>query len=117
MEIQTEERDEVYKFSVSRIKKKINDFIINNYTDIFSHKIDPLIPLDYQNLNVTEEDFLSNPRLLEISLTELKFSEEPSKSPRDLLLECLSELEAKGFLNLSANTVKEYSLQIRNKRK
>lgn len=112
-----EKKDEVYKFSVSRIKKKINDFIINNYTDIFAHKVDVSIPLDYQNLNVTEEDFLSNPRLLEMAKTELMFSEDQSKTPRDLLLECLTELESKGFLSLSGSTVKQYQLQIRNKRK
>lgn len=27
--------NEVYKFSVKRIKKKINDFILNNYHELF----------------------------------------------------------------------------------
>lgn len=32
-----EDKEQVYTFSVKRIKKKINDFILNNYTDLFFH--------------------------------------------------------------------------------
>ena len=35
-EVAQEQGDEVYKHSVKRIKKKINDFILNGYHELFA---------------------------------------------------------------------------------
>jgi hypothetical protein len=100
----------VYKFSINRIKKKINDFIINNYNDLFPNDNkggdSVAIPADFQNISVTESDFINHPRILDKIKSELAFSEEPDKSPTELLKECLQELESNGFINYMADTVK-----------
>ncbi|CDW74075.1 UNKNOWN [Stylonychia lemnae] len=139
--------NEVYKFSINRIKKKINDYILNNYNELFQNvknqsnndqqiKKDSLedsemdspskpntntkayqLPIDNQNLSVTELDFLENPKLLQKIGQELAFSDDPNKKPTELLRECLAELEEKGFVNLVGETAKYYMIQIRDQRK
>lgn len=43
---------------------------------------------------------MSNAKLLAKARDELRLSDEHAKEPRELLKECLHELEEKGFLNL-----------------
>lgn len=120
-EAQSVNKDEVYKFSINRIKKKINDFIINEYNTLFTGQKntggEATVPVDYLNVTVTENDFFNHPRLLDKVKAELMYSEDPSKTPQDLLKECLIELESKGFINSTGDTVRHYQLQIRDQRK
>jgi hypothetical protein len=88
--------NDVYRFSVKRIKKKINDFILNNYQEIFfttgtasddSHgggtsEDSPakdkkhLLPEEYQTKYLSAADFISNHKILHKAQEELKFCEE-----------------------------------------
>ena len=47
---------------------------------------------------------------------ELRLSDEKDKSPRELLRECLSELEEKGFLNMLESTAESYVYTIKDQR-
>jgi hypothetical protein len=72
---------------VKRIKKKINDFILNNYHDLFfstptksndttspvdigtsedspNRDIAPAVPTDFQTKLLTPDDFIKNPKIL-----------------------------------------------------
>ena len=48
---------------------------------------------------MSNEDILSNQKLIDFAYEELRLSEDAKKDPRMLLQECLYELEEKGFLN------------------
>lgn len=73
--------NEIYKFSVKRIKKKINDYILNNYSELFFSNKDEqtgsgssegspsksskvIVPDDYQNKLLTPDDFVKHPKIL-----------------------------------------------------
>jgi len=45
------------------------------------------------------EDILTNAELITKVEAELRLCEERNKAPRELLQECVNELEEKGFLN------------------
>lgn len=48
---------------------------------------------------LSTEDILSNAKLIKFAEEEIRMSEDSKKEPRELLKECLNELEQKGFLN------------------
>lgn len=48
---------------------------------------------------LSAEDILSNAELITKVEAELRLCEERNKAPRELLQECVNELEEKGFLN------------------
>ena len=73
--------------SVKRVKKKLNDYILNHYLELFGDK-----PLK-------KEDILTHPKLLQKAADELRLSTEIHKPPVEALKECIQELEEKGFLN------------------
>ena len=65
---------EVYRFSVKRIKKKINDFILNNYSELTPVKDADtseespnrdmaMLPAEFQTKLLTPEDFIRNPKI------------------------------------------------------
>ncbi len=83
------------KHSLNRVKKKINDFIIMNYNSLFFQ--DPAVTV------VTRSDIFSHPKLMQKALEELRLCTE-QRTPLDLLKECITELEDKGFLNLLEQT-------------
>lgn len=76
--------------STKRIKKKIIDYILNNYKSLFFQE---------SERTLSNEEMLSNSKLLKKVEEELRLCIESGKRPRDLLAECLAELEEKGFLN------------------
>ncbi len=83
-EAQSTNKDDVYKFSINRIKKKINDFIINEYNTLFTGSKSGdagSVPTDFLNVTVTEQDFFNHPKLLDKVKAELTYSDDPTKSP------------------------------------
>jgi hypothetical protein len=94
--------NEIFKYSVKRIKKKINDFILNSYQELFfTNAKSPEMPAEFQSKKIAASDFLNHPKILQKAIEELKFCEEPAgTSATDLISDCLTELEEKGFLNL-----------------
>jgi hypothetical protein len=62
---------------------------------------------------ITRQDISTNPKLLLKAAEELRLSTESDKDPTELLLECIVELEEKGFLNLLENTAEQYLYSIR----
>ena len=70
----------------------------------------------FQGTNFTKNQILENPKLLDKAQGELRLSTDHNKSPRDLLEECIQELEEKGFLNLLENTAETYLYQIRDQK-
>ena len=57
---------------------------------------------------LSAEDILSNPELLTKVEAELRLCEERNKAPRELLQECVNELEEKGFLNCLEQQADQY---------
>lgn len=76
--------NEVYKFSVKRIRKKINDFILNNYHELFftgkgsagkadvaeqaaqaDTEMSVSVPAEFLTKHLTPEDFIKNPKILQ----------------------------------------------------
>ena len=51
--------------------------------------------------------------MLKKAAEELKLSTESDKNPTELLLECIVELEEKGFLNLLEHNAEQYLYSIR----
>jgi len=98
----------IIQHSVKRVKKKVNDYILNNYNELFftpnskppsasKEGIDTLG--EPAGPSVESKDILSNQKLIDFAYEELRLSEDAKKDPRELLQECLYELEEKGFLN------------------
>jgi len=84
------EGGDLIQHSTKRIKKKIIDYILNNYKTLFFQE---------SERTLSNEEMLSNSKLLKKVEEELRLCIESDKRPRDLLAECLTELEEKGFLN------------------
>ena len=61
-----------------------------------------------QSETVTQEHILSNQELLTKVEAELRLCEDRNKAPRELLKECLTELEEKGFLNCLEQKADQY---------
>jgi hypothetical protein len=81
--------NDVFKFSVKRIKKKINDFILNNYHELFFSggaaqsspdeagtsedspkkeqqiKTNNTVAAEFQTKLLTPADFVTNPKILQ----------------------------------------------------
>eukprot|EP00347_Sterkiella_histriomuscorum_P006527 403352426 len=127
--------EDFHKHKINRIKKNINDYILNNYHDLFKSEasknqgeltspnkvsnnliLTNPIPLDHQNITVSEKDFLENKELLGKIIEEIKFSDQRDKDPKELLKECLGELEQKGFVNLLGDTMRQYIIQIKEQK-
>lgn len=115
--------NEVYKFSIQRIKKKINDFILNNYHDLFqppskeaggSPTKSKAVAVEYQQLEVTRDEFVKHPKILQKASDELQFCDEEGHAPVEVLKDCLSELETKGFVTHSSGG--RYTVQIRDQK-
>ena len=99
--------------SIKRVKKKINDYILNNYNKLFFKNSNKTTPNTIDGTAVDNEqpdgkaeeqtlstdEILSNVELKTKVEAELRLCEERDKAPRDLLQECVNELEEKGFLN------------------
>ena len=86
--------------SIKRVKKKINDFILNNYNKLFfnsSSKVTPQqnaenLPNETpaneaagQEQTLSAEEILSNPELLKKVEAELRLCDDRNKAPRELL--------------------------------
>ena len=67
-----------------------------------------------QDNTLTTEEILSNVKLQKFAEEELRLSEEAGKNQRDLLKECLTELEEKGFLNVLEQKADQILYQIRD---
>ena len=65
----------VITHSIKRVKKKINDFILHNYTDLF-------FAAGGNNSTLSAEDILGNEKLLKKAQEELRLSDEKEKTPR-----------------------------------
>ena len=50
-----------------------------------------------ENMIVTKATILESERLITKAFEELRLSEDPNKSPTELLCECIKELEDKSF--------------------
>ena len=80
--------------SVKRVKKKINDYILNNYSKLFFKNtvVEPVpgteedtAPKEQERQTLSAEEILSHPELLTKVEAELRLSEEQEKKPRELL--------------------------------
>lgn len=78
------------------MKKKINDYILNNYNELFFTNAKPasaskadldenMIETGDQKQTATAEEILSNSKLQKYAEEELRLSDEAGKNPRDLL--------------------------------
>jgi hypothetical protein len=74
------------------VKKKVNDFILNNYNELFFNSDKPAstnedsIQTDKVNgVSLSNEDILSNQKLIDFAYEELRLSEDAKKDPRMLL--------------------------------
>ena len=67
-----------------------------------------------QTLSV--EEILSNPELVSKVEAELRLCEDRDKPAREVLQECINELEEKGFLNCLERKADQYMYQIRDQR-
>ena len=79
---------------MKRIKKKINDFILNNYQELFfstNHSTTTngdgsntssvaVVPVEFQTKYLTSEDFTENSRILHKATEELKFCDDSDKN-------------------------------------
>lgn len=65
---------------------------------------------------MSTEDILSSVKLIKKVEEELRLSDDAKKHPRDLLKECLNELEEKGFLHASVQQADQVLYQIRDQR-
>ena len=88
------------KHSLNRVKKKINDYIFQNYHKLFFEKPSPQSEAPQQDEILQRDQILQNPKLLQKAQEELRFSTDQHKPAVDLLAECIAELEERGFLNL-----------------
>jgi len=107
----------VIQHSTKRIKKKIIDFILLNYKSLFFAD-QKLIETEEskEKYSVAAETILSNQKLLSKVEEELRLGVESDKLPRELLSECLVELEEKGFLNSLESTAENYVYTIKDQR-
>lgn len=94
---------------MKRVKKKINDYILLNYSQLFFI----VSPTNNKTQTLTRAEICQNPKLLLKAAEELRLSTESEKDPTELLLECIVELEEKGFLNLLEHTAEQYLYSIR----
>ena len=115
--------DGLIQHSVKRVKKKINDYILINYQKLFfdnqnkeNRQGTEAVAQNSDEQTLSAEDILSNAELLGKVQVELRLSDEQNKDPRELLQECLYELEEKGFLNHAGQKVDQYLYQIRDQR-
>ena len=107
---------------MGRVKMRINDYILNNYAKLFFNGQSTNVEgaqdsKDDEYLTVSQETILSNQELLAKVASDLRLSEDQEKSPRDLLKECINELEQKGFLNSMEGAADEFVYQVRDQRK
>ena len=63
---------------------------------------------------LSAEEILSNTELITKVEGELRLCEERNKAPRELLQECVNELEEKGFLNCLEQRADQYLYQVRD---
>ena len=118
--------------SLKRIKKRINDFILNNYNRLFFKNSSKSTPqaqdafasaqeaVNTENASpdqtLSVEEILSNPELVSKVEAELRLCEDRDKPAREVLQECINELEEKGFLNCLERKADQYMYQIRDQR-
>jgi hypothetical protein len=69
-----------------------------------------------EKYSVSAQTILGNQKLLSKVEEELRLGVESEKSPRELLSECLVELEEKGFLNSLESTAESYVYTIKDQR-
>jgi hypothetical protein len=112
----------------------MNDFILNNYHELFFAKPSPnkgdtsaeeqspakggdlQMAEEFQTHLLTPDDFIKHPKIHAKAIEELKFCEEQGKEAPALIQDCLTELEEKGFLNLVGNQARQYAVQIREQK-
>lgn len=78
-DIHIEEAYGLIQHSIKRVKKKLNDFILNNFTTLFPSEASGL----------SKEVIYSHPKLLTKAAEELRLSTEMKKDPKELLIECI----------------------------
>lgn len=129
--------DGLVQHSIKRVKKKINDYILNNYDKLFFKTSNKATPQELDAANngadaqgaaanrnqksspeqtVSTEDILTNSELLKKVDAELRLCEDRNKAPRELLQECVNELEEKGFLNCLEQQADQYLYEVRDQR-
>ena len=89
--------NDLIKHSIKRVRKKINDYILINYQKLFFKN--DLKELGANLKTLSSETILTNAELLSKVEAELRLSDDQDKLPRDLLNECIVELEENGFLS------------------
>ena len=100
--------NDVYKYSVKRIKKKINDFILNNYHELFftdttpskassddagtsedspkkEQLTNPAMAAEFQTKLLTPADFIKNTKILLKAQEELQFCDEQGHTPQSVI--------------------------------
>ena len=82
-DIHLDEADGLIQHSVKRIKKKLNDFILNNFSNLFQQD-------GPDNASAISKDMIaSHQKLIKKAGEELRLSTEWKKSPKELLMECI----------------------------
>jgi len=87
------EEDGLNFHSLNRVKKKINDYIINNYVALFFGG--QILP----EMIVTEAEILTCQKLLSKVQDELRLSTDAGKKTDEVLRECIHELQEKKFFS------------------
>lgn len=103
-------KDEVVVFSLKRVMKALNNYILNEYQKLFNigSKVED------GSRSVKQGEFITNPQLLKKARDELKFCENKQITPEELIRQCVSELESLGFLNMMEGEADQFMYSIRD---
>ena len=103
---------EVVEFTLKRVMKNLNNFILNEYKVLFPH-------LQEEGKDTVKADeFIGNDRLIAKAQEDLKFCQDKSVAPNELIKKCINELEAMGFLYMVNNDdSEEHLIHIKDQRK
>ena len=111
-EVGDQAKNEVVEYSLKRVMKNLNNYILNEYQKLFFSKEKDA----KTSRNIQSKEFYTNEHLLRKAKNELQFCEDKKISAVELIKSCLSELEAQGFLNTLEGEADEYLYQIRDQR-
>ena len=103
---------EVVEFTLKRVMKNLNNFILNEYKVLFPHL------QEKGKDTVKADEFIGNDRLVAKAQEDLKFCQDKSVTPTELIKKCINELEAMGFLYMVNNDdSKSHLIHIKDQQK
>ena len=91
-----------------RIQKKMNDYILTNYSKLFFDG------LQVEDMKISVQDIISNQTLVTKVKDELKFCSDQEITAEELIRRCVVELQKFGFLNTMEGKAEEHVYKIRD---